>query len=431
VRLGEERFEEQVQQKIVSADVDDVRDRRPHAGDVREVLIRSHTDVRAAFHTARDQVGDDVEVASFVRDEVVSIENPFRFGQPFDFLSETDATGQLDPWYYRQYERRRRERENGAPGPRSHGKQYGVIAREGIGNSSVYWDPMVRLGLRVLLVATLASAAGATHPASGQGSDDLLALMARLGASVERYFHRAQSIICLETVRLQSLGFDLATDGSSPRQLAYELRVAWEPRPGDQPEATVTRQLLKVNGRAPRAKDEPGCMDPRPVSPEPLSMFLPVQQRDYIFTVAGHGRVHGRPAVMIDYRSREEGPVTVDWRKECFSIDLPGRSRGRVWVDTETDEVLRLDEHLTRMFDVSLPPEHQTPSGPTSVTVERLDSSILYRPVTFREPDETVMLPHSIDTLTIVRRSGVPRLRTNQTFSNYRRFVTAGRVVQD
>ena len=40
------------------------------------------------------------------------------------------------------------------------------------------------------------------------------------------------------------------------------------------------------------------------------------------------------------------------------------------------------------------------------------------------------MLPHSIDTLTVVRHSGVPRLRTNQTFSNYQRFVTTGRVVQ-
>ncbi|PYR38613.1 MAG: hypothetical protein DMF89_19915 [Acidobacteria bacterium] len=283
--------------------------------------------------------------------------------------------------------------------------------------------------LRVLLVAVMALA-GAGRPATGQGSEDVLALMTRLGVSVERYFRRAQSIICLETVRLQSLGPDLSSDGSSPRQLSYELRVAWEPLSGDRPEATVVRQLLKVNGRAPRAKDEPGCMDPRSVSPEPLSMFLPAQQPDYVFTLAGRARVRGRAAVMIDYRSREQGPIAVAFRKECFSIDLPGRARGRVWVDVDTDDVLRLDEHLTGMFDVPLPREHQTRSGPTSVTVERLDSSILYRPVTFRDPDEIVMLPHSIDTLTVVRHSGVPRLRTNQTFSNYQRFVTTGRVVQ-
>ena len=75
------------------------------------------------------------------------------------------------------------------------------------------------------------------------------------------------------SVRLQSLGTDLLSDASPSRQLDYDLRVEWEPATdGDVPEANVRRQLVKVNGRAPREKDEPGCMDPRAVSPEPLSM---------------------------------------------------------------------------------------------------------------------------------------------------------------
>jgi hypothetical protein len=291
---------------------------------------------------------------------------------------------------------------------------------------------MRRPWLRVILAAALLPAGVIQVVGSQAGPDDLFAMLARVGRSVERYFDRAQSIICIETVRLQSLGLDLGGDGRLSRQLSYELRVAWEPPPvGGPPAATVLRQLIKVNGRAPRAKDEPGCMDPKAVSPEPLAMFLPAEQQDYVFTLAGRGKVHGRPAVMIDYRSRQVGPVKVSWRKECFSIDLPGRARGRVWIDVETDDVLRLDEHLSGMFDVTLPPEHRTPGGSPSVTVERLDSSIVYRSVTFREPDEIVMLPRSIDTVTIVRNSGVPRLRTNQTFSNYQRFVTTGRVVQD
>lgn len=289
---------------------------------------------------------------------------------------------------------------------------------------------MRRPALRVLLFAALGPAV-AVAGVRGAGTDDVPALLTRVGAAVQRYFDRAQSIICLETVRLQSLGSDLGSDGLLSRQLSYELRVAWEPPPvGGPPEATVLRQLIKVNGRSPRARDEPGCMDPKLVSPEPLGMFLPAQQHDYLFTPAGRGKVHGRRAVIIDYKSRQAGPIAVTWRKECFSIELPGRSRGRVWIDPDTDEVLRLDESLSGMFDVRLPPEHQTPGGPTSVTVERLDSSIVYRPVTFTEPDETVMLPRSIDTVTVVRHSGVPRLRTNQTFSNYQRFVTTGRVVR-
>jgi hypothetical protein len=49
--------------------------------------------------------------------------------------------------------------------------------------------------------------------------------------------------------------------------------------------------------------------------------------------------------------------------------------------------------------------------------------------VAFTEPHETLMLPVSIETLTIVRNAGAPRVRKTQEFSNYRRFVTGGRVV--
>ena len=41
-----------------------------------------------------------------------------------------------------------------------------------------------------------------------------------------------------------------------------------------------------------------------------------------------------------------------------------------------------------------------------------------------------MMLPASIQSLTIVRNAGVPRFRTTQTFSNYQRFTTGGRVVR-
>jgi hypothetical protein len=290
----------------------------------------------------------------------------------------------------------------------------------------------VRTGA-VWAVATLAVAGVAfsaeARPPGNAGS--VIALLARVGEQVERYFARAQSIICRETVRLQSLGADLMTDGSHMRQLVYELRMAWDPPPdgGGPPDATVLREIITIDGRPPRPRDEPGCMDPKPVSPEPLAMLLPARQRDYAFTWAGAGRVDGRPAAMLDYRSLETGPVRVSRRKDCISIELPGRSRGRVWIDQETGDVLRLDERLTGMFDVDVPAER--PRAPTaSMTIERADSSIRYKRVAFQGPEEVLMLPASIETLTIIRNAGAPRVRKIQVFSNYRRFVTEGRIVQ-
>ena len=40
------------------------------------------------------------------------------------------------------------------------------------------------------------------------------------------------------------------------------------------------------------------------------------------------------------------------------------------------------------------------------------------------------MLPQSVEETTVVRNAGVPRTRTTRRFSNYRRFATDGRIVE-
>jgi len=118
------------------------------------------------------------------------------------------------------------------------------------------------------------------------------------------------------------------------------------------------------------------------------------------------------------------------WKDECVSVDLPGMTRGRVWIDPTTHDVLRLDERLTGMFELRVPREHVRHGESPWMMIERADTSIRYRPVAFHDPDETMMLPASIESFTIIRNSGVPRLRTVQEFSNYRRFITGGRLVK-
>ena len=61
------------------------------------------------------------------------------------------------------------------------------------------------------------------------------------------------------------------------------------------------------------------------------------------------------------------------------------------------------------------------------MTIERADSSIRYRRVPFSDPDETMLLPESIESLTVLR-TGLQSTRRMQVFSNYRRFLTSGRV---
>jgi hypothetical protein len=297
---------------------------------------------------------------------------------------------------------------------------------------------MRRVSLLPLTVAALISASVGAYQSNGSG--DLAVRLERIGDRVQQYYARTRSVVCLETVRLQPLGFNLSPDGHG-RQLVYELRVSWEPGGQDGPEgqdgqngpertaeANVLRELLTVDGRPPKPKDEPGCLDPRPVSPEPLAMLLANRRREYVFTWAGTSRTDGRASVKLDYKAVASKPAEITWRDECVSVELPGRTRGRIWIDAETDEVLRLDEQLTGMFEFPVPRAHVRFGGPGSMIIERADSTIRYRPVAFRDPDETLMLPSSIESFTVVRNAGVPRLRTTQVFSNYTRFLTEGRI---
>jgi hypothetical protein len=254
--------------------------------------------------------------------------------------------------------------------------------------------------------------------------------VARVGDYVEKYYARAQSIMVDENVAIQPLGLDLRKEGFA-RRLTYELRVEWDPdETGEDSPAKVTRQLIAINGRPPKPDQEPECLDPRSTSPEPLAFLLPDRREKFIFKAAGLGRVDGRTAMMIDYRSVRPEQPKVEWREECVRIDLPGRARGRIWADPETSEILRLDEGIIGLVDITIPRKQQRPGGSTFMTIERADSSIRYRRVTFTEPDETLVLPSSIETTTIVRNSGSPRTHISQTFTNYRRFVTGSRIVQ-
>jgi hypothetical protein len=282
---------------------------------------------------------------------------------------------------------------------------------------------------RVVMIAAAASLLLSERGAIGQSiaADQTVS---RLSGYVEHYYTRAQSIVTDEAVTVQRIKRDLSLDGFA-RRLVYELRIEWDPSVGgDESPATVTRQLLSVNGRPPRKNDKPECMDPKNVSPEPLAFLLPDRRHKYAFTSAGVGRLDGRNTLMVDYRSLEPGEPIVEWTDECVSVDVPGKWRGRLWADPENAAIVRLDEQLVGMVDLPIPRKHQRFNSALFMTLERADMSIRYRPVVFRDPDETMMLPAEITSSSMWRNGGSAGSRVTQSFSNYRRFVTAGRIIK-
>jgi hypothetical protein len=282
---------------------------------------------------------------------------------------------------------------------------------------------------RFFMVALLTPVVWSSDGVKGQ-SITAEQTMARVSDYVEQYYSRAQSIVTDEAVTVQRLNRDRSFDGFA-RRLVYELRVEWDPSAGgDDSPATVTRQLITVNGKPPREGDKPECMDPRSISPEPLAFLLPDRRHKFSFAAAGIGRVDGREAMMVDYRPLDPGKPVIEWKDECVSVNVPGRWRGRLWADPGSAAIVRLDEQLTGMVDLPVPREQQRLTSALFITLERADMSIRYRPVRFRDPDETLILPIEIRSSAIWRNAGSPGTLVTQSFSNFRRFTTGSRIVQ-
>lgn len=271
-----------------------------------------------------------------------------------------------------------------------------------------------------------------------QAGPDLERLLARVGERVAEYYRRAQRVICIERATVQPIASNWTPEGFA-RTVESELRIEWDPRDGDaEPDATVVREVRRINGRAPRPRDltdRSGCTDPEPISSEPLAFLLPSHRQDYLFTSVREGEEQDRPALIIDFKSadRNSRPTLIEDKRghdDCFDWNGPVATSGRVWVNAETYDVLRLERRVDGLVEVRVPPTLQRKYNLRSyVTIDRDVETLRYTPVRFSDPDEVVMLPHSIESMTLLR-GGLQSTRRTWSYKDYRRFLTGGRIVR-
>ncbi|MXZ73245.1 MAG: hypothetical protein F4Z04_17315 [Acidobacteria bacterium] len=284
---------------------------------------------------------------------------------------------------------------------------------------------------RILWAFVLGAHLAGAVPVVAQSADDpdVEAIVQRIQTSVEHFYSRALHVMADVRVRVRSMarGF---RDIGFPRSLLYEMRVEWaEGTDTVAPEPVVRRRLLEANGRPALPEDEPECADPEPFSEEPLAIFLPARRQDYVFNWSGRDRQAGRETDVIEYRLRNDEVPTIEWDDNCVSVDLPGQTRGRVWADAESGDVLRVDERLNGMFEFRVPREQRRRGGPPTMIIESSTSTVRYRRVAFSDPDETLLLPSSMESMTVWRNAGVTRQFITHEISNYRRFLTGARVI--
>ena len=207
-----------------------------------------------------------------------------------------------------------------------------------------------------------------------------------------------------------------------PSTSVYELSVSRNPREKDEGQFRVERTLQSVNGRPAQKGQTPECTDPKTGTPEPLEFLLAHNQRKYRFTPAdaADGPAGARA---LDFTETPPERVRIRWAGSCFEAQ-GGGNQGRVWFDPDTYDVLRVDVRLSKPFLVPLPDGYF--GIRPAIRVEKSEMSLRFSRVEFQQPDESLMLPHSIETLHVLR--GVPSLRIQQTLANYRRFLTQSEI---
>jgi hypothetical protein len=261
-------------------------------------------------------------------------------------------------------------------------------------------------------------------------------LLMRVGERVAEFYKRAQHVICIETSTVQPVDLNNSPYGFT-RTVESELRV--EAESGEAlGEAAIVRKIRKVNGKVPREKDKKdraGCTDPNPLSSEPLSFLLPAHRSEYRFRAAGIAKDRNRITLMIDFASvdRRSKPELIEdpnGHDDCFDWSGHIASRGRIWVDAGNYDVVRVERGIGGPVDVKVPMLIQRRNRLDGwVVIVRDDVTIRYKTVVFSEPDEELLLPESIISYTVVR-GGLESTRRSQTFSDYKRFVAGGRVLQ-
>ena len=290
------------------------------------------------------------------------------------------------------------------------------------------------LGSIGLVAGWLTLAAAAQTPPAGAGPE-LASTLAKATARVENFFTRAQSLVCTETVHVQPLNYGLSGDGVG-RTVESELRLSWDSGSDGEgaAEAQTHRRVLKVNGRSRRDKDKAQCTtaERHDTETQPLSMLLDGQREKYTFALSKAAKLDGRAAITVEFTERRKAMADVRINEDdenCLTYQVDGGVRGRIWIDAESFDVLRLDQHLS-YIELRLPEKLlRRAGGLPGAMIERYDTTTRFKRVTFNEPDEQLVLPTSSSHLFVTRGTNAVRMRTTTSYSGYKRFLTGARLV--
>jgi hypothetical protein len=309
--------------------------------------------------------------------------------------------------------------------------------------SSVMTRP-TKLKVVVLVLALLGGAGGAARaqeapdaPRPKPAGGELTRVLDRAGEAVARYHAELFRIAYTETLTLYELRKDMTPAKS--KEYVFDTIVEREALSEDEGDyyPRAARRLRTAAGKA-DAKLAKRVEAVEAVSVASLHFLTPKYREFYEFTLEGEGEVDGRRARRIRVMRLGQGGPKVEWRKRLVGMHFHAFAPSviTVWVDAENYDTLRVESRLVAPFEFESP--RAFGAGPLGrfgpsrrMRYARHDYAVRFRRERFEDPEQTLLVPVEAEWVRVIEGASKPRQRTTIRFSDYRRYRSDVKVVED
>jgi hypothetical protein len=291
-----------------------------------------------------------------------------------------------------------------------------------------------RRSVWLLVLALLACApARAQEPEAKPAKDERLErILEKVGEGVARYQAGLFSITFTETLRSEELNKEMTPKKS--KEFVFDTVVLREALSDDEEDfyPRSVRRLKTVDGKpAKKGRRVPWYG----YSVQSLGLLLPKYRKLYEFTLEGEETVGGRAAYRVRALRPGQPPASVEWNRGLMGVGMRFRPNAPtyalVWLDAENFDVLRFETHLAAPFEFDSPRMFGAFGPSRRLRWANQDYAVTFRRQTFKDPEQTLLVPDNAEWLTVIEGARHPRLRATLRFSNYQRFRSDVKVIEE
>jgi hypothetical protein len=266
---------------------------------------------------------------------------------------------------------------------------------------------------------------------ANEDSAGLKETLERVGARVRNFQEDLFNVKWTVVHRGQQLKADLTPKGK-PLESVVDWIIVRRTAKGDPQKtyAVAVTEAKLVEGKPPREK-KPHLPpeDPKFAYRHPLYFLSPDKQAEWVFGWEGETDLKGQKAVMITAAPAQvTKPITRIEKRKYYVEGL--QRKARVWIDAQTYDVLQVEWRLldTVNFKTKFGLSWHGPFFVTrparEIEFEKMDQTIRFDRVAFKNPDQTLLLPVSEEHLHVIRGARNPAYRSTVSYVDYKRFVT-------